>query len=362
MAKVDLPDYGYVNARVRGMRAYLLTRDFFMNLVKAEDTDTIHSLLEQTVYRREIDEAILIRPERPDYDYALNVNLVATLRKIIDATGGEVERLVGLLYTRYDIHNVKTILRGKKGSATSSEIITAMIPIGNIRIEVLEELSKCREILDVVSLMGEYRIKYKKTLEEAYEEFKEREEDLSVLELALDKFHYTDCLEQLKGKGSNIALTRRMFINELDMRNISTLVRIRGIKLDDDEVKNFCITGGALEPEKFLELHRSGDVAKIVSEYPDPEYRKVLDRALAAYEEVDIAAFDRELEHGLTTLGAGMSNIDVLGIGVIIGYMWLKQNEIVNLRVILKGKAIGRPETEISNDLFFVEREELQVA
>lgn len=87
MVRVDLSDYGYVNARVRGMRSHLLTKDFFMRMVEADSFEALHSMLDQTVYRREINEAVLMSPDRPDYDQALNINLVATLRKVLDSTG-----------------------------------------------------------------------------------------------------------------------------------------------------------------------------------------------------------------------------------------------------------------------------------
>jgi hypothetical protein len=65
VARVDLSDYGYVNARVRGMRSYLLMKDFFVRLVETPDFEAMHSMLEQTVYRRELNEAILVpEPDR----------------------------------------------------------------------------------------------------------------------------------------------------------------------------------------------------------------------------------------------------------------------------------------------------------
>jgi vacuolar-type H+-ATPase subunit C/Vma6 len=100
----------------------------------------------------------------------------------------------------------------------------------------------------------------------------------------------------------------------------------------------------------------------MVSEYPDPRYRKLLEKALSEYQEMDVAAFDRELEHELVRRGVGMSNVDVLGIGVIIGYMWAKQNEIINLRITLKGKLMDQSQADIKKNLFFVEREAAQAA
>ena len=358
MARVDLSDYGYVNARVRGMRSYLLTEDFFLRLVEAPDADAIQSMLEQTVYRREVTEAFLMKPERPDYDQALSLNMIAAFRKISDSTGGEAHMLCSVLMSRYDVQNIKTILRGKKGNATSTEILNLMVPVGEIKMDVLENIAKGREVRDCINTMVSTQMKYGRVLAAAYPDYIKEDQDLSVLELALDKFHYQDDIAKLKGKDSNVRMIREMLSAEIDLRNISTLVRVRGLKLDDEEVEKLRIGGGTLTQEQFLALQRLGDIVQIVSEYPDPRTRKLLEKALSEYQEEDIVAFDKELEHELIRRGAAMSNVDVLGIGVIIGYMWQKQNEIINLRIVLRGKAMDRPQADIKKDLFFVEAAE----
>ena len=144
MSRVDLSDYGYVNARVRGMRSHLLTRDFFMRMVEAQDFEALHSLFEQTIYRREINEAFLLDPERPDYDRALSLNLIASFRKIHDAIGGEGRQLVSVLFSKYDLQNVKTVLRGKRSNALPGEITKLLVPVGSLRMEVLEKMADAR--------------------------------------------------------------------------------------------------------------------------------------------------------------------------------------------------------------------------
>ncbi|MCJ7744931.1 MAG: V-type ATPase subunit [Actinobacteria bacterium] len=356
MVRVDLSDYGYVNARVRGMRSHLLTKDFFMRMVEADSFEALHGMMDQTVYRREINEAILMSPDRPDYDQALSINMAATLRKILDSTGGEPHKLVNLLLTRYDVLNVKTILRGKKGNATPGEIISTLLPVGNLRMDVLEQMAREREIRQVIDLMATLRINYARPLTAALGDFIKHDQNLAVLELALDRFHFEDVMKELKGKNKNVDMVRQMFTAEIDMRNISTLVRIRGIRLDDEDVMGMRLPGGSLTAGQFLDLDRLGDIVRIVGEYPDPTYRKLLEKALSEYQEIDVVAFDRELERALIKQGVAMSNVDVLGIGVIIGFMWAKQNEIINLRIVLRGKMMDQPQAAITKDLYFVEQ------
>lgn len=356
MVRVDLSDYGYVNARVRGMRSHLLTQEAFIQMVEAESFEALHSLLEQTVYRREVNEVVLMDPVTPDYEGALSLNLYLSFRKIHDATGGEAHRLIGLLLSRYDIQNLKTILRGKKGGATTGEIQSLLVPVGNLRMETLQQISQEREVRDVLGALAALHIKYGRPLLQAMPMYQKRDGDLAVLELALDKFHYTDVMSQLEGRGRDVDMTRQIIRGEINMRNISTLVRIRGIKLDDEAARRLMIPGGTLTPEQFVSLYRLGDVARMVEHYPDTRHRKVLERALEDFQELDVVAFDRELEHQLIRDGVAMSNVDVLGIGVIIGYVFSKQNEVVNLRLILKGKNMEQSQEEIKRNLFFVSR------
>jgi len=356
LVRVDLSDYGYVNARVRGMRSHLLTQDALLRMVEADTFEALHSLLEQTVYRREVNDAVLMNPEAPDYDGALSLNLYLSFRKIHDATGGEAHRLVGVLLSRYDIQNIKTILRGKKGGATPGEIESLLVPAGNLKMEVLQQVAREREVKDVLEALAAVHVKYGRPLMQAVPLYLKRDGDLAVLELALDKYHYTDLMSQLEGRGRDVDMVRQMARGEIDMRNISTIVRIRGMKLDDEAARRLMIGGGTLTPEQFLSLYHLGDVSQIVAQYPDTRYRKVLERALADFEEMDVVAFDRELEHELIRDGVAMSNVDVLGIGVIIGYVSSKQNEVVNLRLILKGKSMEQSQEEIRKNLFFVSR------
>lgn len=362
MARVDLSDYGYVNARVRGMRSHLLTKDFFMRLVEAPDSEAVQSLLEQTIYRREVSEAFLLDPVRPDYDRALSLNLVAAFRKVHEATGGEAHRLVSILLSRYDVQNIKTVLRGKKGNATPSEITSLLVPVGDLRMDKLEHMAQQREIKDVISYMNDQQLKYALPLAAAYPAYQKKEYDLSVLEIALDRYTFEQAARELKGKDKNVEMVRTMISGEVDLRNISVLVRIRGLKLEDEQVEDLWIPGGTFNGEQFLALHRLGDIVQLVSEYPDPRYRRLLEKALAKYQEEDVVAFDRELEHELVRCGVAMGNLDVLGIGVIIGFIWAKQNEVINLRIVLRGKMMDQPQAEIKKNLFFVERESDEAA
>ena len=45
---------------------------------------------------------------------------------------------------------------------------------------------------------------------------------------------------------------------------------------------------------------------------------------------------------------------DPQGIGVAISYLYAKLNEITNLRIIIRGKAVGMPAERVREDLILV--------
>jgi vacuolar-type H+-ATPase subunit C/Vma6 len=72
------------------------------------------------------------------------------------------------------------------------------------------------------------------------------------------------------------------------------------------------------------------------------------------FDEKGESAFEEEMEKYNIGTCLKMSE-DPLGIGVIIKYMWKKYLEIINLRIIIRGKSIGLIESQIRKELFMWE-------
>ena len=77
-----------------------------------------------------------------------------------------------------------------------------------------------------------------------------------------------------------------------------------------------------------------------------------LGRMLWAEETRDLASIESGLERHLVEKGMRLLRGDPLGIGVPLGYIWAKRNEMINLRVVAQGKAWGLPAERIRERLF----------
>ena len=97
------------------------------------------------------------------------------------------------------------------------------------------------------------------------------------------------------------------------------------------------------------------DIDEVLDALKDTPYGKPLDEAAAAYLEVgSISVFERALEDYVMRKALAARLTDPLGVGVAISYLWAKQNEVTNLRIIVKGKTVQMPADRMRKELILV--------
>jgi V/A-type H+-transporting ATPase subunit C len=113
--------------------------------------------------------------------------------------------------------------------------------------------------------------------------------------------------------------------------------------------------GRVINRELYMELARLSDVDEVLDRLKGTPYAQALDDAALRYlENASIPVFERALEQLLvrTALLSGVR--DSQGVGVAIAYLYAKQNEITNLRIIVKGKSVGMPADRVREELILV--------
>ncbi len=357
MVQVPLKDYSYANARVRAMTSRLLDRSVFEQLLDAPDYNRTLAVLEDTEYGEDIEQFMLEGARPTTLDRAFNRNLARSFGKIKEFFIGKPQQLVNALLSRWDLYNLKTILRGMRALVPKQEINRNLVPIGALDEVVLGEIINqpdLRASLDAIMLFSrEWWIPYGRAISDHLTEYL-REHDLSVLELALDKLHYGTVVELLKGNDADTALVREVVRMEVDSINIASLIRICGLELEHARPGDFFIPGGTLQDEgEFARIMALGQPEQVYEALLRrlPDYRQALQRAWNKFEERGESAFEDEMEMHMIGRCLAMSK-DPLGIGVIIDYMWRKYLEITNLRIIIRGKSIGLIESQIRKELF----------
>lgn len=348
-------DYGYPNARIRAMKSRLFDRIYYDKLLQMDDVHEIIAALEQTPYKKDIEEGTLKAPGVVGVEEGLRRNIVSDFQKVLKITDGEARQLVKILLGRWDVQNIKTILRGKHTGVSSEDIISSLIPAGELSETLLLQLEKQPDIKAVIDMLAIWKVHYHQPLTHNFPQYA-RTRNLAQLELELDRFYYTDALEKTTRRSLNVQLIREIIMREVDFVNIMTLIRLTREKVDKEDIASFYIGGGKhIDDQMFYEMAKEKGPEDIVAALQRTPYQEALNQGLAKYAESgDLSVIERSMEDMIIRKSIQMFAGDPLSIALIIGYISAKFNEIVNLRVIVRGKSVGMPEEKIREGLVIV--------
>lgn len=348
-------DYGYSNARVRGMRSRLLKQAFMDGLMGAKDLGGIIQSLMETEYGPDLEEQLLHGRTTGQIDLALKDNMVRTFRKVLTLANDESMEILLALLGRWDLFNIKTVVRGRHMSLASDEIIESMIAVGQLTQIDLDELARQQTVKSVVDTLSTWKLPFAVPLRAAMPEYIETG-NLAVLELALDKYYTEWAAARLKGRGVNQKLARRFLGTQIDTIDLLTCFRLLSADLGDQDALRFFLPGGTFVTEQlFRDLASMSDVDEVYDRLKRTPYgRPVEDVAIKYIESGSISVFERALEDYLMRRAFAAGQGDPLGVGVIISYLWMKANEVTNLRIIVKGISVGMPLERMREELIVV--------
>jgi V/A-type H+-transporting ATPase subunit C len=356
-------DWGYINARMRGMKSRLLDHHTLDNLVLQPDLDSLISELEKTAYREDLIEARGRYSGMPAIEHALRNNFVRTFRKILDfSKEKEAELYISIFLHRWDVQNIKTILRGKNIHVTNEEILDCLIPAGELDEVTLTELVRQPDPKAVIDLLATWEISYARPLTTAFPEFA-KTGDLGMLECALDRYYYEDALLSVKARSPNNAMIRDILSLEIDVVNIKTILRMIRDRVEPEEAKKFLLDGG-LEVDfamidRLLSLHTIEEaLATLATTWYltrySKRYRFLSNTPETALRAQKISVIEKQMERYLVQQGVRSFMGDPLSVASLIGYFWAKYNEITNIRVISRCKTADFPVENLREELVYV--------
>ena len=340
-------NYPYAVTRIRAMRIKLFPRDAyprFMNM----SLDEITRKIGESEYKQDIDELAREYSGVNLIEHALNRNMAASFQKVLRITEGELHELV-LEYLRiFDIEDIKTILRGKKNNIPEDQILQTLVTGGVLRYTFLSGLVS-RSIEEIIasfndSLYGPILSQYDGT-------------NLPAIENELDKSYYGNLFEAVGYPGSADRKQFDQFVRrEIDIKNLSLLLRIKKYEAIESAAspENKCIVedlssmiiphGLALDTDKLKDLCYSDFIEAIRSTPYWDAVGPILDAA--DFKSVSLTGVEARLAKYNLTKATENSRRFLLSIIPILEFIIYKNNEVRNLRIIIRGKSVG-----LDNDL-----------
>lgn len=338
--EIDLA-YSYINARIAGMKGILLSEKDYELLLSREDMSPIFSFLNTTPYGKDIRRirgGNNIGNDIGRIREGLNRNLNSVFRKINKIAEGEPRILLSTLLGWWDNYNIKTILRGRQSDRSEEEIQYLLVATGTICNRKLRGLLQETDLKSLITSLGNLGFPGSLPVTEKLLETYLAGGSI-LLEGQIDKAYFEDALRKMKGEGSSNSLAMRIIRSQIDKTNIMTGLKI--LNKDGLDPEAYFIEGGE---HISIRLHRElfKDKKRLAEKLPHlirMGRRCIKEEDLRTPERISV--LERRIEMGMLKDLFQTSLIDTYSIGVIIGYIWRKVNEVINLNTILHGKLNG---------------------
>jgi vacuolar-type H+-ATPase subunit C/Vma6 len=131
--------YKRLMPKVLGFKQKLLTIQDLLGLL-GRSLEEIVGVLQTSPYNA----VIAAIPEKPvdaaALERALREDYIRTLEAIVDASPKDIQRLLTTIRSKFEVHNIKALLRAKRAKLNVDEAMRYVIPIGRL------DDSSCREV------------------------------------------------------------------------------------------------------------------------------------------------------------------------------------------------------------------------
>ena len=344
----SLGNYAYATARVKTRKAFLYKKETFLKLLQM-DLPEISRFIEESKYKKEIDELATKYSGIDLLEYALNLNMAREMNEVLGFCQGDMKVLIGSYLMRWDVWNIKSILRGKNYGASEDEIKETLVPAGELRMTTLVDLIRKSNIPDVVD--GLTGTKFYKPLYSSLDDFN-KTHTLTKMENSLDKAYYANLLSIILPGNAE-----KLFMNfvkmEIDITNLRTLLRLKRQGLEHEKIMEFLVPGGSKikmdDLRKFAQAPNFDDFLNMIKETP---YWPALSEAVEKYrEDKSLNTIEVALSKALIGYAERISHSYPLSITPILGYTVRKNVEINNIRTIARGKEAHLSDEAIKDQL-----------
>ncbi len=357
-----MPNFDYGNARLLATKSRLLSRQRLERLAGLSSVGALLDELADTPYDRFIHATLLRTASLAAASRMLTEALIAVGEKLRSFYQGSARRQLALWLLRYDVQNLKAVLRGSAWDAARHEIERAFIPLGELSEHVLVDLLEQPGIGEVIDRLATLGSPLATPLVKGRAEH--GLEALPALEMALDRWVWRHIAEQLKRMRSAGRLAEA-FALEADVTNLITVLRIVAADLSSEtlrarlgieDVEGLFVELGSV-PLPTLRRAATRETAEAaVAALSDTAYEDALRKGLDTYvSDGAWGAFEATLTGYRLRRLAAQIRTDRLGISVPLGVLALKVNEVRNLRWIANGIYMGLPEERIASRLEFAQ-------
>jgi V/A-type H+/Na+-transporting ATPase subunit C len=320
-----MPDnYGYINARIRAMHSGLITTKLEEAMSASSYSEFLRVLSESSV-SADLGDATASGAGLPQLDAALSRNFFNTAQKVVGLADGSSGKDIALLFARYDVLNLKAVARGKIGGRGFEEIEANLFPAGSLKPATLQALASAPDVGNLAGVAGLNATPLLPAFRKAAAQLT-ADNDLLAYEVALDQAYYETALEN-----SDSSVLRDYLRREIDGANILTALKLKAQGRLENIEAYFVAGGKEVNLARFQQIAGGNGGLEGLN-----AFARVADAP-------DLGASESAVRHVLLESAKKLYTSDGLGIGVVIGFLKEKEQEVALARLIARAKFYNVP-------------------
>lgn len=313
---MDRENFIQSSVRIRHAEKKLLTKQQLQRLADAKNLEDAIKLLNETSYSSELSK--LDRPE--NYEQVLSEVLNKTYKEAMEIS--PEKSLVEILSCKYDYHNLKVLV---KENILKEKFDSMYCMLDENEIEAFRELA----------------LKNDEGLSKDFKEcldFFETTKDPQDIDIFIDKKYFEKVLSL--AEGFKLEMITEYFKAMIDFINLRTFIRCRKQNQVKETLEKVLIKGGDVETDKILDMFYE-DIEILPIKLKAYKIGRVLSKIVEEYKNTNsLNSFEKNMDDYLVEIVRKAKSIHY-GAEVIFSFLFAKEMEIKNLRLILVGKVNG---------------------
>lgn len=310
---MDRENFIQSSVRIRHLEKSLLTKQQFERLADCKDLQEVIRFLNETSYSSELSK--LDRAE--NYEKVLSEVLNKTYKEVMGIS--PEKSLVEIITCKYDYHNLKVLV---KENILKEKFNSMYCMLDENEVETFRELAVKNE--------EDLSKDFKECLE-----FFETTKDPQDIDIFIDKKYFEKVLSLSESFG--LDMISEYFRAMIDFINLRTFIRCRKQNQVKETLKKVLIEGGDVETDKILEMFHD-DIEILSVKLKAYKIGKVLAKIVEEFKNTNsLNSFEKSMDDYLVEIVRKTKSINY-GAEVIFSFLFAKELEIKNLRLILVGK------------------------
>ncbi|HID60528.1 MAG TPA: hypothetical protein EYP46_01550 [Hadesarchaea archaeon] len=351
-----LMSYVFCNATVSAWEAKLLSEARLMELAEAPRTANIFFALDETGYRLQLAELRSGEPDMMAVEKALIENLNMRYRELISMVPRERKTTITKILQQMDLLNLKAIITMIHEKIPTELRIHDLVPSPTMPQERLEMLASANDLNELLEFLK--GSEFFDAISGALEDYEKQ--GATALISALDMHYYKSLWRDVLAKRSQRSILKMMVGYEIDSTNIKLILRLKQGGIPSGEIEKYLIKPSHELTEEMLKaMITAEDLRSAIHMIHITTPGKILTTAIPQIEREGVQAAERVLDEAHLKLCRWLGFTRFFSIAPVISYIKHGENEMKNLRAILRLKTDGFEPQEIKEKIMRVPKIEL---